>query len=95
MATTTAMADVSVELLLVMSNPETAIATAVTAETSTTGGDNDNDSSALEIHVLVPFKTHSSPSRSAEQDMAATSEPALGSDKEKALIFSPWATALR
>ena len=47
---------------------------------------------ALEIQVLVPFKRQPSPSRTAVVDIAATSDPASGSDSANAVIVSPAAT---
>ena len=46
----------------------------------------------LDIQVLQPFSTYSSPSRRALVCMAATSEPASGSDRAKAAMYSPLAT---
>ena len=49
----------------------------------------------LEIQVLLPFSTASSPSTRASQLIAATSEPASGSDSAKAAMAVPRATLLR
>ena len=47
----------------------------------------------LEIHVLQPSMTQSSPSRTARDVIAATSEPASGSDSANAAIALPCATS--
>ena len=46
----------------------------------------------LEIQVFSPSSTQASPSSRAVQAMAATSEPAPGSDSAKAVMHSPRAT---
>src|SRR6188472_737287 len=46
----------------------------------------------FEIHVLAPSSTNSLPSRRAWHVIAATSEPAAGSDNANAAIASPRAT---
>src|SRR4051812_25455686 len=47
---------------------------------------------ALVIQYLVPFNTHESPSRTARVFMAATSDPASGSDRQYEHCDSPDAT---
>ncbi len=47
----------------------------------------------FEIHVLQPSSTQSPPSRTARIVIAATSEPASGSDSANAAIAVPCATA--
>ena len=50
---------------------------------------------ALEIRVLAPLMTKSSPSRSARVRIAATSDPASGSVMANAAILCPSRTAGR
>ncbi|MGX1403700.1 hypothetical protein RKD40_001313 [Streptomyces ambofaciens] len=40
-------------------------------------------------HIFWPFRTYSSPSRTALEEIAETSEPSAGSDIEKAPRMSP------
>jgi hypothetical protein len=49
----------------------------------------------LEIQVFSPLSTASSPSIRAAQPIAATSEPASGSDSAKAAMAVPRATLFR